>query len=156
TERWRAAEATTDAAKASARATEYQVLLGARQAFFQARAQKALVRVAGETLANQERHLSQIQGFVAVGTRPEIDLAQARTDVANGRVALINAQTGSDGAKAQLNQATGAFGGTDYDVADDGLPPVAGEEQPAERLLPTALAARPEIASLDRQRAAQE
>ena len=66
------------------------VALGVRAAFFSARAAKELLRVAKETLDNQERHLEQMQGFVEVGTRPAIDLAQARTDRANARVQLIS------------------------------------------------------------------
>jgi outer membrane protein len=50
---------------------------------------KDLVRVARETLDNQVRRIRQIEGFVRVGTRPEIDLAEARTDEANARVQLI-------------------------------------------------------------------
>ena len=51
---------------------------------------RALVVVAKETLDNLQKHLDQIEGFVKAGTRPEIDLAQARTDLANGRVSVID------------------------------------------------------------------
>ena len=112
--------------------------------------------VAHETLANQERHLEQIQGFVEVGTRPPIDLAQARTERANARVQLINAENGYATAKAQLNQAMGVEAPTDYDVADESFPAVAGEERPLEPLLDEALRARPELAALANQIRAQE
>ena len=62
-----------------------------RTAYFNARAAKELIVVAQQTLANQERHLAQITGFVAAGTRPDIDLAQARAERANARVAVITA-----------------------------------------------------------------
>src|SRR5205085_3493398 len=61
--RWRAARESARASEDSERATDLTVVLGVRTAFFNARAQKALVQVARETLANQERHLQQIQGF---------------------------------------------------------------------------------------------
>ena len=44
-------------------------------AFYTARATRDAVGVARETLANQNKHVDQIQAFTEVGTRPEIDLA---------------------------------------------------------------------------------
>ena len=127
-----------------------------RTAYFAARAAKDLVAVARETLANQEAHLRQIQGFVEVGTRPEIDLAQARTDRANARVQLINAENGYEVAKAQLNLAMGIEGPTDYDIGDETLPSVPGEDGSGDELLGEALRARPEVASLASQVSAQQ
>ena len=154
--RWQSARESAGAQRDSERSTAIQVLLGVRTAFFTARATKDLVGVASETLANQEAHLRQIQGFVEVGTRPEIDLAQARTDRANAQVQLINAENGYETAKAQLNQAMGVEAPTDYDVADDALAPVEGEDQPLETLLAEALRSRPDVSSLEGQARAQQ
>src|SRR6201999_362162 len=123
---------------------------------FQAHAQKALVGVGKEAVANQERHLAQIQGFVDQGIRPEIDLAQARTDLANSKVTLINAQTGYTTAKAQLNQAMGVQRPLDFEVADEELPVLTEEDQPLPRLVTLAMDSRPEIKTLERQRRAAE
>jgi outer membrane protein len=114
------------------------------------------VTVAEDTLANQEAHLQQIQGFVSVGTRPEIDLAQARTDRANAEVTRIGAAANYQTAKAQLNQAMGIEASTEFDVADDQLGPVEGEEAPIEGLVEEALKARPEVAALEAQLRAAE
>ena len=89
--------------------------------------------------------------------RPEIDLASVRTDLANARVQLITAQNGYDLAKAQLNQAMGSFGTGPYDIADDDLPAVEGEDTPTEspaedRMVAAALDRRPEVVSLRLQR----
>ncbi len=154
--RWQSARESAGAQRDSERSTAIQVLLGVRTAFFTARATKDLVGVARETLANQEAHLRQIQGFVEVGTRPEIDLAQARTDRANAQVQLINAENGYETAKAQLNQAMGVEAPTDYDVADDALAPAEGEDQPLETLLAEALRSRPDVSSLEGQARAQQ
>src|SRR5262249_7070628 len=78
-----AAKASAKAAQKDEQATILQVAMDIRTAYFNARAAKSLIQVAEETFANQERHLKQIQGFVDVGTRPQVDLAQGRTDVAN-------------------------------------------------------------------------
>jgi outer membrane protein len=154
--RWRAAQAAAEAQQDSEHATLIQVTLGAQTAFFTARAAKDLVGVARDNLANQEAHLRQIEGFVRAGTRPDIDLAQARTDRANAAVQLINAQNTYETAKAQLNQAMGVEAPTDYEVASDTLPPVDGEERTLDPLLEEALGRRADYAALEKQARAQE
>ena len=150
-EQSRAANRLVLSARAQQRVTSQNVVLDVRRAYFAARAQKALVVVATDTLANQQRHLEQVEGFVKVGTRPEIDLAQARTDVANSRVQVINAENAYALAKAELARAIGEPAAADFDVADDELPPVDGEELPAEKLNEKALRERPELTALTRQ-----
>ncbi|HZF11059.1 MAG TPA: TolC family protein, partial [Thermoanaerobaculia bacterium] len=66
--RWRSAAASLDAQRAGERTTGSQVLFTVRTTFFQARAARELVGVAAETLANQQKHLEQTEGFVEVGT----------------------------------------------------------------------------------------
>ena len=154
--RWRASQASADSQRASERTTMQQVLFSVRTAYFQARAAKGLVTVERDTLANQEKHLEQTEGFVEVGTQPEIALAQTKTDVANARVGLINAENAYDTAKAQLNQAMGIEGPTDYDVSDETLPPVPGEDDSTDALLAEAMQSRPELTAAADQVRAQE
>lgn len=155
-ERYQAADRLASAFEASEKTAEYTVVVGVRRAYFTARAQRALVKVAEDSLANLQRHLDQIQGFVQVGTRPEIDLAQAKTDVANGRVSLITAQNAYSLAKTQLSRAIGDTSGGDFEVADDELPPVDGEDLDTSALTARAIAGRPELVALKRQREGQE
>jgi len=156
TGRFRAARETAAAQGATERATELTITLNVRTTYFAARAQRALVQVARENLTNQERHLQQVQGFVSVGTRPEIDLAQARTDKANAEVQLITAENSYEVAKAQLNQAMGVETDTNYDVRDESLSEVQGETSERVGLLEEAVKARPDLSSLDRQISAQK
>jgi outer membrane protein len=153
---WHAAEATARSLAETESATRLQVILDARTAYFRARAQKALVGVASESLANRDRHLGQIDGFVTEGTRPQIDLAQARADRSRARVELIDAQNAYSVARAALNQAMGVTGAIDYDVADQTFGPVDGEAQPVATLVDEALRARPDRAALDEQIHAEE
>jgi outer membrane protein len=146
--RWRAADVAADAADQSVHVTEAQVVYNARVAFFAARANKDLVAVARDTLTNQEKHLAQVQGFVEVGTHPAIDLSQARADRATAQLQLINAENNYAVARAVLNQAMGVERSVDYDLSDDALPPIDGEEGVVEMLVDEAKQARPEMASL--------
>ncbi len=156
TDRWRASKAAAEAFSQTEQATRQQALLAVRTSFFTAQAQKALMAVAREQLANQRKHLEQIEGFVQVGTRPEIDRLTVATQVANADVQRIAAENNYETAKAQLNQAMGVEGPTDYDVADTTLPPVPGEDEPIEPLVDEAAKARPDLASLERQIRAEE
>jgi outer membrane protein len=151
-----AAQASADAATQDERASLQSAVLAVRAAWFQAGAARDLVAVARETLANREAHLEQVKAFVEVGTRPEIDLAQARADRASAVVQLIGAENDLATARAQLDQAMGLEAASDAPLSDEPYPAVPGEEGPVEQLLAEAQRARPEVASLARQRAAQE
>ena len=155
-ERWRASIATADAQEATEHATSLMVELNVRTAFFTARAEKALVGVARETVDNQKRHLEQIEGFVKAGTHPEIDLAQARTNYANARVQFITAENNYEAGKAQLNQAMGVEGETDFDVSDDTIPALSEEQNPLDTLVDSSIKARPEFLAMEKQIRAQE
>jgi outer membrane protein len=155
TGRWRAAQASADAQRQNEQVAQLQIVLGVRTAFFAARAQKDMVRVAEQTVANQRRHLRQIQGFVEVKTRPEIDLAQARLDMANAELLLVNAQSGYASSRAQLNLAMGVVQDADYDVADETFPAVFAEDGSTDQLTQEA-ARRPDILALQKQIHAQE
>ena len=146
--KWKAARVGMEAQGESVRTAEVQVAFNARSAFFTARAAKDMVGVARETLANQERHLGQVKGFVEVGTRPEIDLTQAKADRANAQVQVINADNAYAVARAQLNQAMGVERSIDYDLSDEDLPPVEGEDGDVEALVGEAQHTRPEVSSL--------
>ncbi len=151
-----AAKATLEARKTDEQASLLQVEQNVRVAFFNARAAKAMVSVAHETLANQDKHVGQIEGFVRAGTRAQIDLVQAKADRANAKVGVINAENAYESSKATLDQAMGVEGDTAYDVSDDGLPPVDGEDGALDPLVKRALEHRPEFVSLREQLRSEE
>ena len=112
-----------------------QTILNVEVAYFAARAQKELVAVARETLANQSRHLEQVQGFVTVGTHAPIDLAQARTDLANAKVQLINAENGYAHRAGAAQPVHGRGGRDRLRVADSEFPALAQEGAPFDKLM---------------------
>jgi outer membrane protein len=151
-----AAQAMVEAQGHSEREAQLQVAENVRTAFFAARAAKALLTVARDNLANQERHVAQTEGFVRAGARAEIDLAQVRTDRANARVGLINAENGYASAKARLKQAMGSEHSGDFELGEDSMPPVPGEDGSLDALVGRALKTRPQFLALQRQVRAQE
>ncbi len=153
---WAAARDSASSLQAQEDETTDTVALNVRVAFFALRGREALVKVAKEALANQERHLTQIQGFVDVGTRPQIDLAQAKGDRANAYVQLVTAQNSRLTARAQLFQAMGVSGDDSVEIADQPLGAVDGEDAALQKLVDEALADRPDLAAVDRQIRAAE
>jgi len=156
TNKYDAAKLSADSQRFAEQTARLGVLLNVRKAYFAARANKELVDVAKETLDDQNKHLAQVQGMVTVGTQPQIALAQQKAAVANAVVQLITSQNNYETSKAQLNQAAGIPGGTAYDVSDEDVGPLPDEDQPLETLMTKAIAARPEIATLVKQRESGE
>jgi outer membrane protein len=155
-DRFRSSKEATAAAADRAKAAELTADLNVRNAFFTARANRSLVAVANETLANNQRHVDQIQAFVDVGTRPEIDLAQVRTDFANARVTLVQAENNYAIAKVTLQRSMGLEGAVDFEVADERLPPIEDEAAELDVLLTKALHDRPDVNALVRDLRANE
>ena len=147
---WRSAQADSEAPQADLAATSVSVRESVRTAYFAASTARELVQVARDTLTNQQRHLQQIGAFIEIGTRPEIDRAQARTDVANARVQLIQAENTYGLARALLDQAVGRSPGTRYEVAHEEMPAIEGEDGPLDALVDRAVIARPEVAAMAR------
>ena len=142
--RWRSAKAATAAAEGDAETVRQTTILNARLAFLDALETRALIQVARETLTNQERHLGQTEEFVRIGTRPVIDLAKLRTQVAAAKAALIRADNDHLTAKARLNRAMGVSRSLDYEVAPAPLPPLADENRPTAELYAATIGLRPE------------
>ncbi len=154
--RYQASLSTAQAQAASEKSQRRQSDYSVRTLFFAASSQKELLAVAQAALDNNTAHLAQIEGAVKVGTRPEIDLAQAKADLANARLALLNAKNAYAVARARLNQAMGVNAAPTYDVVTAGPTEVDGEAREVSTLMPEALAARPEAAALEAQVKAQE
>jgi outer membrane protein len=151
----RAAQSSERAQVENAHVTALDVDHAVRDAFMTAAANKALVQVAQESLDNQARHLAQIQGFVTVGTRPAIDLAQSRTEVANAKLTLVRAVNNYAVAKTQLERAMGIDPG-EYDVSSQLPEPEPEENAGLDKLVDQAEQTRPEFAALQYQERAQE
>ena len=154
--KWHAAGASRDAARENERTVRVQTLFGVRRAYLQPRAQAERLLLAEDTVKNEERHVTQTQGFVRAGMRPDIDLATVRTQLANAKVQLVTANNNLVLARATLNQSMGLPATTRYQLADDDVPPIDGEERSPDELMDQAIKSRPELANLAQQRRAQE
>lgn len=146
-----AAKATRAALYATAEATEADVALAVHSAYFTAWGQSALVGVAKASVEAALGHLSQTEAMVTVGTKPELDLAQVKADLASARLDLVKAENAALLAKAQLVRVLGAPLSEAFEVADAELPSVPGEDGAVEPLADQATSARPELRALSAQ-----
>lgn len=153
---YKVAQSNALAQKESEAAVLQQVMYNVRSAFSAAWSQQALIAVARDNLENQERHLAQVEALVKVGTRPEIDLAQVKSDRASAKLQMINAENGYALAKAQLNLAMGVEQSIDFTVADERLAQVDGENLSDAQLIESAVKTRPDLRALTQQIESQE
>ena len=155
-QRYQASLSTAQAQEALEKSQQRTSGYAVRSLFFAAASQRELVSIAKAALENTEAHFAQIDGSVKVGTRPEIDLAQARADKANARLTLLNAKNGYSVARAQLTQALGVDAPPTWEIVDVPAVEIDGEGQELSALIPEALASRPEEAALRAQVEAQQ
>ncbi len=146
------AQAQAASEQSQRRTSDYSV----RTLFFAAGSLKELALVAQHAFENTALHAAQIDGMVKVGTRPEIDLAQARADVANARFVLLTAKNSAAVARAKLSQALGVPLPVDCTLAGTAAEAVEGETRELPSLMDEALAARPEAKAFEAQVKAQE
>jgi len=139
------AEANLGNTKLTEQAARLNLVLAVRTAYFKLSQQRALLEVAQETLANLKRHQQQIQGFVEVGARAPIDLVQSQADEQSGQLGLLNAESAYAIARASLAQTIGSKLNHDFDVVQEGLPAVAGEDGETATLLARAQAGHPQL-----------
>jgi len=150
---YQSARSSQRAAEANAVATWHDVALRVRTTYYAVLAAEALVEVARQTIASDEKRLELARGQFEVGTRPRFDVTQAQVDLENARIALIQARNGVAVARIQLSQAVGQ----DVSQAALVLPAVDGDPAPdAGALTEEALRARPDLQASELQVAAQE
>ncbi|PYO19637.1 MAG: hypothetical protein DMD85_18010 [Candidatus Rokuibacteriota bacterium] len=78
-----------------------------------------LIQVQQQAVDRAELNLRSARGFFEVGTRPKSDVVRSEVDVANARVALIQARNAERLARVALNTAMGIPADTPTEVQDN-------------------------------------
>jgi outer membrane protein len=141
---------TVDQARAGARAanavlvqTRQTVVQNVKTAYYNLLQAQRLVRVAQDNLSLTELNLRSAQGFYDVGTKPKSDVTLAEVQVANARVALIQARNQVDLGQTTLVNAIGIRTAAPLEVEDILTYEPVSLDFPA--LLQEALNNRPEL-----------
>jgi TolC family type I secretion outer membrane protein len=123
--------------------TRDQVVLNAKQAYYQLLQARRLVGVADAAVDRAELNLRSARGFFDVGTKPKSDVTKAEVEVANARVTQIRARNNVRLAETALAIALGLEATTSLTIQDIlAYEPVTLDSA---ALLREALANRPEL-----------
>jgi outer membrane protein TolC len=130
--------------------TQQQVVLQARQAFFQLLSAQELLGVADYSVTVAQTQLKLANATFTAGTAPRLDVDQASASLADAQVSLEQAQNAVDVSRATLATQLGFPAGTPIRIAPPtGLPNAPAQVEP---LVQQAFAARPDLAQLAYQR----
>ena len=130
------------AARAGVDATWSSVELAVRTAYYTVLASEALVVVANQTVASNQRQLDLAQGLFDVGQKPRFDVTTANVNLQQSLISQITTQDGVTLARIALSQAVGK----DVSRRPLVLPTVPTDiDLQASRLLDEAVAARPDL-----------
>ncbi len=150
----RGAKRGVDASSARLRETEYLTRESVKISWYNAVANRELVRVEADRVKRQEDQLRFVEQQLELGRATRSDVLRSQVDLNNARVALLNAQNGARTAQYALAEAVGVT---------EPLAPVteaALEVEPVgasrEELLNLALTASPALTAVRAQAAADE
>jgi len=130
------------------------VIFNVQQAYYTVLQNLHLVRVAEDTVKQNQLRLEQAKGFYEAGTRPKIDVTNAEVNLANAQLALIIARNNYQVARVNLNNAMGLRQDLDFAIEDSlGF---ARREITLEEILQKAYGLRPEISQIKAKARAQE
>jgi outer membrane protein len=130
------------------------VVLNIKIAYYAVLQAQALIKVAEETLIQNQKRLEQAKAFYQAGTRPKIDVTNAEVNLANVELALIRTKNNFQVARITLNTAMGLR--TDLSFAIDQNIDLKPKIIPLDEIMASAYAKRPEIQQLKAKERSQE
>jgi outer membrane protein len=134
------------ASEQDARATNYDIILGVDQAYYETLLSQQLVTVAQQAVATRQTVVDQVSELFRNKLRSEVDLSFAQVNLADAQLMLIRAQDRLNTAYARLGQALGTNQSIHYQLAEQPLPPVPPADEQA--LVAQAYQNRPELQSM--------
>lgn len=140
-----AARAQDSLARAHLKATERDVEVGVRIAYYGVLAARQALLVAQDTRQNQARHVEQIRQFVAADSRTRYDLVSAELKLDDADLAVVRAQNELRTARVRLNNAMGRSGDSDYEVTEPSAEDASLEQRRPAELMGIAQSHRPEL-----------
>lgn len=140
------------ASEADLQATQAFVVLDTVVLFYEVLRARRTLDAVEKLLASRELTVRQARAFYEGQMRSKVDLSLAEADLAEARLAELEAQTAVKGANARLASLLGDFDAPDYNLAEPnlGLP----EIESLQVLVEEALANRPELRALEARREA--
>jgi outer membrane protein len=144
----------SQAEQETARATREQVLMEVDRSFFAALQARALLNVARQTVQTRQLLLDRVSVLAANKLKSELDVSFSRVSLDDGKLLLQRSQSDYDSAMASLSAALG-YSEQHAFTLEEQSPPDAADSN-LDSLVTSALAQRPELASLRDARDAAE
>ena len=115
----RSAQAAQQSLEADLSTQRDTVVLNVKQAYFNLLAAKRLLKVADDTVHQNEKHLEQAQGRYDVGMAPKFDVTNVQVQLAQAQLNQLTARNNVAVARETLRNALGMIGPLNFDIADD-------------------------------------
>jgi outer membrane protein len=131
----------------NANATRGQILLQVNIDYFSALEAQAVLHVAQQTVDTRQLLLDQVSVLASNKLKSELDVSFASVALQEGRLLFQRAQNNVDDAMTSLSTSLGYREPQAYQLAES-LPPILADTNDISRLVQSALAQRPELASL--------
>jgi outer membrane protein len=131
------------------RATTADIVLAVDQAFYNALASQAVLKVAEQTVAARQATADEIGALAASKLKSSLDLSFANVELSQAKLLLLDAQNAEQDSMANLNALLGSENDTRYTLTDQ--TPVSAPPPPEqiEPLVNMAFGSRPDLAALN-------
>lgn len=126
--------------------TRAAILIEVDQAYYQALAADAVLKVAQAVVDNRRITLRQVQALAQSSLKSTLDVSFAEVAVSDAELALFRAENDVQASRARLTAALGTAQTESFELADEPLPPML--ESDAETIVAQALTQRPDLAAL--------
>ncbi len=140
------ARLTSQASQKDYQATQYDIILGVDQAYYEVLLSQQLINVAQQTVATRQTIVDQVTQLTKNQLKSQVDLSFAQVNLSDAQLMLIRARDRRAAAYANLGQALGTNQSTEYQLTAQGTPPTPPDN--ADALIAQAFQNRPELASL--------
>jgi outer membrane protein len=135
-------------------ATQYDIVLGADQAYDEVLLAQELIKVAQQTVATRQAAVDQVTALTRNQLKSQLDLSFAQVNLSDAQLMLIRAKDRLATAYANLGQALGTNQAIEYQLTPQAMPS-APPDDPGQ-LIAEANQNRPELASVRLQREAAQ
>jgi len=132
----------------NAAATKEQILLAVDQAFYGALQAQAVLTVAQQTVSARQTVTDQVEALFKSKLRSELDFSFANVNLAQAKLLVLDAENNENGALATLSMVLGYSRTQIFQLVEDATA-ITAPSSNVDNLISQALAARPEILSLE-------
>jgi len=143
------AQAEANAQLQGQRATTADIVLAVDQAFYNALASQAVLKVAEQTVAARQATADEISALAASKLKSSLDLSFANVELSQAKLLLLDAQNAEQDGMANLNALLGAEQDERYTLTDQTPASAQPPPEQIEPLVQMAFGSRPDLASLN-------